>query len=126
MNVTVGVDCKGSTHILALALLEDETTEAYSWVLKHLMAAGNNRPPRIFMADQDTGMESAFNSVMTDSRQANCSWHIKKSVERHAIAANKKEAKKRFERARKSLHARVRRSVEAFAPVGAARQQTSR
>jgi len=106
MNVTVGVDCEGSTRILALALLEDETTEAYSWVLKHLMAAGNNRPPRIFMTDQDTGMESAFNSVMTNSRQANFSWHIKKNVERHATAANKKEAKKRFERARKSLSMR--------------------
>lgn len=106
MNVTVGVDCEGSTRILALALLEDESAEAYSWVLRHLMAAGNNRPPRIFMTDQDTGMESAFKTVMADSKQANCSWHIKKNVERHATAANKKEAKKRLERARKSLSMR--------------------
>ncbi|KAF8927853.1 hypothetical protein BGZ47_001917 [Haplosporangium gracile] len=93
----------------ALCLRYDETAEAYSWVLKHLMAADNNRPPRIFMTDQDTGMESAFNSAMADGRQANRSWHIlfsvsdqkkiKKNVERHATAANKKEAKKRFERA---------------------------
>jgi hypothetical protein len=106
LNVTVGVDCEGNTRILALALLEDESSEAYSWVLKHLMAAGNNRPPRILMTDQDTGMESAFNSVIADSRQLNCSWHIKKDIERHATAANKKEAKKRFERARKSLSMR--------------------
>jgi hypothetical protein len=63
------------------------------------MAAGNNRPPKIFMTEQDTGMESAFNSVMTDSKQVNRSWHMKKNVNRHAAAANKKEAKKRFERA---------------------------
>jgi len=106
MNVTVGVDCEGSTRILVLALLEDESAEAYHWVLKHLMTACNNRPPKIFMTDQDTSMESAFNSFMTESRQANCGWHIKKNVERHATAANKKGAKKRFERARKSLSMR--------------------
>lgn len=103
LNVTVGVDCEGKTRILALALISSEKAVDFSWVLKHLLASGNNKPPRIFMTDQDTGMESALKSVMPHSVIVNCLWHVIKNLKDAADVRRKQEAKKRFMRAQKSL-----------------------
>jgi hypothetical protein len=115
LNVTVGVDCEGKTRILALALISGESSDDFSWVLRHLLAGGNNKPPQVFMTDQDTGMESALKSVMPGVTIVNCLWHIIKNLECAAGARRKEEAKKLFMRAQKSLT--IREFDSAWGPL---------
>ncbi|CAG8830386.1 5511_t:CDS:2, partial [Racocetra persica] len=52
------------SRVVAQALMLDETTSSYIWVLKNLLAATNNLSPMIIYSDCDTELGLAIESVL--------------------------------------------------------------
>ncbi|GET64597.1 protein FAR1-RELATED SEQUENCE 5-like [Rhizophagus irregularis DAOM 181602=DAOM 197198] len=59
----VGVDEHRHSRVIAQALMSDETTSSYMWVLNNFLAATNYLAPRTIFSDCDTGLEPAIESV---------------------------------------------------------------
>ncbi|CAG8573634.1 8493_t:CDS:2, partial [Gigaspora rosea] len=52
------------SRLVGQALMSDETTSSYIWVLKNLLAATNNLPPTTIYSDCDTGLGPAIEIIL--------------------------------------------------------------
>ena len=63
----VGVSHHMQTTIFGCALLVDETIQMYTWVLKTLIGAMNNKMPMSVVTDGDKAMRAAIEKVLPAS-----------------------------------------------------------
>ncbi|XP_057418212.1 protein FAR1-RELATED SEQUENCE 5-like [Lotus japonicus] len=64
------------TTIFAAALVHDEKTETYKWVLETLTEAMFNRHPKVAITDGDKAMKEAIRVVWPNTTHRQCAWHI--------------------------------------------------
>lgn len=64
------------TTIFAAALVHDEKTETFIWVLETLTEAMFNRHPKVAVTDGDLAMKEAIRVVWPNTTHRQCAWHI--------------------------------------------------
>ncbi|XP_034571010.1 protein FAR1-RELATED SEQUENCE 5-like [Setaria viridis] len=62
--------------LLGCAMLPDETTETFVWVLERLKGEMGGREPNNIMTDQDKVMKAAIAIVFPDATHRCCKWHV--------------------------------------------------
>ncbi|CAG8806079.1 26595_t:CDS:2, partial [Gigaspora margarita] len=81
----VGVDEHRHSRVIAQALMSDETTSSYMWVLNKLLEATNNVAPITIYSDCDTGLGPAIETVFPNTRYLNCIFHIFQNIKKHLM-----------------------------------------
>ena len=59
-----------------LALLADETTDTFVWVLRTFFEAMLNKSPISFVTNRDMAMQRAIKTVFLNARHRLCTWHL--------------------------------------------------
>ncbi|GBC42134.2 protein FAR1-RELATED SEQUENCE 5-like [Rhizophagus irregularis DAOM 181602=DAOM 197198] len=75
--IFVGVDNQNYTRIFAQALLSDEISASYTWVLEQLLEANNGITPTIIISDADTGLDVALKPLLPYIKHIYCIFHIR-------------------------------------------------
>jgi zinc finger SWIM domain-containing protein 3 len=71
-----GYNHHGETTIFACALICDETTNTYKWVLNMFSKAMYDKYPKVVVTDADKSMREAIRVVFPNSKHRICSWHL--------------------------------------------------
>jgi hypothetical protein len=79
--ILVGVNHHMQTTIFGCALLVDETVKTYTWVLKTLIGAMNNKMPMSVVTDGDKAMRAAIEKVLPASQHRLCIWHLERNAQ---------------------------------------------
>ncbi|XP_045827823.1 protein FAR1-RELATED SEQUENCE 5-like isoform X1 [Trifolium pratense] len=66
--------------IFASALVSDETTETYKWLLNTFLECMNNQYPTGVVTDGDGAMREAIKQIFPDSTHRLCAWHLNKNA----------------------------------------------
>ncbi|CAB4411418.1 unnamed protein product [Rhizophagus irregularis] len=105
--IFVGVDNRNHTRIFAQALLSDETSASYTWVLEQLLEANNGITPTIIISDADTGLDAALKTLLPHIKHIHCIFHIRQNLDRHmqsSLGENYRNFLSKFYSARNSLN----------------------
>ncbi|MED6109206.1 hypothetical protein PIB30_116899 [Stylosanthes scabra] len=75
----------GSNHhcqtcIFGFALVEDEKTATYTWLLENFMEVMLNKSPNVVITDGDEAMKAAICKVFPNATHRLCGWHIQQNV----------------------------------------------
>ncbi len=81
----VGVDEHHHSRLVAQALMSDETTSSYMWVLNNFLVATNNLAPKMIFSDCDTGLEPAIETVFPTTRHLHCIFHIVLNIKKNLM-----------------------------------------
>src|SRR5579859_809554 len=81
----IGVDEHRHSRLVAQALMSDETTTSYMWVLNNLLKATNNLLPMTIFSDCDTGLGPAIETVFPTTRYLHCIFHIFQNIKKHLM-----------------------------------------
>jgi hypothetical protein len=81
--VISGVDSKYRNILFALALINEETSITYQWVLTEFLNIMNSKKPKLIISDMDTGLNSAISIELADSTHRLCSWHVARNLGRN-------------------------------------------
>ncbi|GES73163.1 protein FAR1-related sequence 5-like [Rhizophagus clarus] len=103
----VGVDNRNYTRIFAQALLSDETSSSYVWVLEQLLKANNGILPAVLLSDADTGLDAAIKNFLPNVKHVHCIFHICQNLDRHvqrSLGENYTEFLSKFYSVRNSLN----------------------
>ncbi|XP_050217593.1 protein FAR1-RELATED SEQUENCE 5-like [Mercurialis annua] len=87
----VGMNHHRQPIIFACALLENERTSSYSWLLNELLNCMGNKQPTSIVTDGDLAMRSAVQHVLPNAVHRLCIWHIEKNASKEVKIANFKE-----------------------------------
>ena len=79
----VGVDNRNHTQVFAQALLSDETSTSYMWVLEQLLNANDGISPSVIISDADTGLDAALKTFLPLVKHVHCIFHIRQNLDRH-------------------------------------------
>ncbi|CAG8651765.1 11622_t:CDS:2, partial [Scutellospora calospora] len=104
-------DNYGRFRNVANALVEDELSSTYVWILQYLLKATNNVVPKSFWTDSEPGLISAVSQVFPNTHHFYCLFHILQNIIKHlkvSLGSNFNEFKKVFFSCRNAL------SVEIF------------
>ncbi|XP_025607743.1 protein FAR1-RELATED SEQUENCE 5-like [Arachis hypogaea] len=71
-----GVNHHNQTIIFAAALIADETTDTYIWLLRQLMFAMRGKTPTSIITDGAMTMRNAGRDVFPEVRHRLCAWHL--------------------------------------------------
>ncbi|KAF7812754.1 protein FAR1-RELATED SEQUENCE 11-like isoform X1 [Senna tora] len=74
-GVFVGINNHGKTIVFGCALLRNETTAAFSWLMK-IFVSLMKKPPKTILTDQDPWMTEAISKEMPFTKHSFCIWHI--------------------------------------------------
>ncbi|KAL2926734.1 Protein FAR-RED IMPAIRED RESPONSE 1 [Bienertia sinuspersici] len=85
----VGVNHHGQTILLGCALVRNEDTETYKWVMRESLECMGGVQPGGIITDQSVPMAKAIEQVLPDSRHRLCVWHILSKVPRKLLAVKK-------------------------------------
>jgi hypothetical protein len=69
--------------MLGCALIVNETTESYTWLLKTWLKAMLGRAPFTIIIDDDKAMGKAITEVLPNTTHRLCLWHILQKVPEH-------------------------------------------
>jgi hypothetical protein len=72
----VGINNHLQSILLGCALLPDESTETFVWVLQALKEAMGGLEPTNIMTDQDKAMKVAIEQVFPNATHRCCKWHV--------------------------------------------------
>jgi hypothetical protein len=103
----IGVDNRNRTRVFAQALLSDETSSSYVWVLEQLLKANDGISPSVLLSDADTGLDAAVKSFLPNVKHVHCIFHIRQNLDRHVqrpLGENYKEFLSKFYSVRNSLN----------------------
>nr|XP_051229913.1 protein FAR1-RELATED SEQUENCE 8-like [Lolium perenne] len=84
-----GVNNHGSTVLFAVALLKDQTTETFIWVLETFVQAMGGKEPKTIIKDQDKAMKKAIQTVLKSTTHRNCYYHIVTKMNEFEMGWNK-------------------------------------
>ncbi|XP_074358149.1 protein FAR1-RELATED SEQUENCE 5-like [Apium graveolens] len=71
-----GVNHHYQSVIFGFALMRDEHTSTFEWILRTWLEGVGNNPPLTIITDQDQAMVSAIAVVLPNTTHLLCSWHI--------------------------------------------------
>ncbi|XP_072064537.1 protein FAR1-RELATED SEQUENCE 5-like [Arachis hypogaea] len=71
-----GVNHHNQTIIFATALVVDETTDTYIWLLRQLMFAMNGKTPTSIITNGAMAIRNAVRDVFPEVRHRLCAWHL--------------------------------------------------
>ena len=77
----VGVNHHHQTIVFAVAILADETTDTFEWVLRSFLEAMCNKTPNSVVTDGDRAMQRAIRTVIPNARHKLCTWHISRNAQ---------------------------------------------
>lgn len=70
------VDTNNRSRLVASALICQEGTEDYEWILRNLLVANNRIIPTVLLVDEDTAMEAACIKILPETSMVSCIWHL--------------------------------------------------
>ena len=69
-----------TTCLFGAAIVRNETTDSYVWVLSTFVEAMDNRRPSSVVTDGDRSMHAAVELVFPDAVHRLCKWHLQKNA----------------------------------------------
>lgn len=87
--VIVGINHHGKAVPFVVALVSDETTETYKWILEQVIQYGEGNIPHTVIIDGEKAMDAAIKIVLPNSHHRLCLWHLMTNI--------KKNGRKRFD-----------------------------
>ncbi|XP_058732801.1 protein FAR-RED IMPAIRED RESPONSE 1-like [Vicia villosa] len=76
----IGVNNHFQSRLLGCALLANESSESFIWLMKIWLRAMGGKPPNAIITDQDKAMKVAIEEVFPNTRHRFCLWHILRKV----------------------------------------------
>ncbi|KAE8674703.1 hypothetical protein F3Y22_tig00111721pilonHSYRG00072 [Hibiscus syriacus] len=77
----VGVNHYHNTIVFATAIIADETSQSFKWVLHNILEAMMNKSPISVVTDGDRAMQRAIKSVISYAKHILCSWHLSRNAQ---------------------------------------------
>ncbi|KAE8670504.1 hypothetical protein F3Y22_tig00112127pilonHSYRG00015 [Hibiscus syriacus] len=77
----VGVNHHHNTIVFATAIIADETSQSFEWVLQNFLEAMMNKSPISVVTDGDRAMQRAIKSVIPYAKHILCSWHLSRNAQ---------------------------------------------
>ncbi|XP_021749397.1 protein FAR-RED IMPAIRED RESPONSE 1-like [Chenopodium quinoa] len=81
--VIVNVNHHRKTVPFGVALVTNEKTDTYIWVLKQLKKAGGGVTPHTVVRDGDKAMTSAIEELFPKAHHRLCLWHLMRNIKGH-------------------------------------------
>ncbi|KAE8732124.1 hypothetical protein F3Y22_tig00002237pilonHSYRG00354 [Hibiscus syriacus] len=72
----VDVNHHHNTIVFATAIIADETSQSFEWVLQNFLEAMMNKSPISVVTDGDKAMQRAIKSIIPYTKHILCSWHL--------------------------------------------------
>lgn len=95
----VSVNHHGQLVLLGCALLSDETSETYTWLLKTWLSCMLGQTPTAIITDRNRAIQQAVVKVFPNARHRQCMWHIMKRIPENLRGCTEyKEIKKTFKK----------------------------
>ena len=76
----VGVNNHHQTIVFVVAILANETTDTFKWVLRSFLEAMCNKTPISVVTDGDRAMQRAIRTVIPNARHRLCTWHVSRNA----------------------------------------------
>lgn len=83
LSLFVVQDNNMKSRIVAQALISDETTDSYRWVLSMTKKATQERTPNVFITDGDSAMKNAIILEYPVTHHILCIWHLKENIKKN-------------------------------------------
>ncbi|KAE8707433.1 hypothetical protein F3Y22_tig00110384pilonHSYRG00856 [Hibiscus syriacus] len=77
----VGVNHHHNTIVFATAIIADETSQYFEWVLHNFLEAMMNKSPISVVTDGDSAMQRAIKSVIPNAKHRLCYWHLSRNAQ---------------------------------------------
>ncbi|KAE8731248.1 hypothetical protein F3Y22_tig00002840pilonHSYRG00800 [Hibiscus syriacus] len=77
----VGVNRHHNTIMFATAIIADETSQTFEWVLQKFLEVMMNKSPISVVTDGDRAMQRAIKSVIPNAKHKLCSWHLSRNAQ---------------------------------------------
>ncbi|KAE8702910.1 hypothetical protein F3Y22_tig00110478pilonHSYRG00011 [Hibiscus syriacus] len=77
----VGVNHHHNIIVFATAIIADETSQSFEWVLQNFLEAMMNKSPISVVTDGDRAMQRAIKSVIPYAKHRLCSWHLSRNAQ---------------------------------------------
>ncbi|KAE8685821.1 hypothetical protein F3Y22_tig00111092pilonHSYRG00106 [Hibiscus syriacus] len=77
----VGVNHHHNTIVFATAIIADETSQSFKWVLQNFLEAMMNKLPISVVTDGDRAMQRAIKSVIPNAKHILCYWHLSRNAQ---------------------------------------------
>ena len=87
--ILLGVNHHFESYVFEFALLVDETTEIFCWLLRVFLDYMNGNKPSVVLTDGNLAMRVWIVEFLTNTRHCLCAWHL-------AINATQKVKKSTF------------------------------
>ncbi|CAJ2654133.1 unnamed protein product [Trifolium pratense] len=75
-----GCNHHSQTVIFGAALVSNETTETYKWVLRCFLECMEGKQPKAVVTDGDGAMREAIKQIFPDANHRLCAWHLNKNA----------------------------------------------
>ncbi|TMW86990.1 hypothetical protein EJD97_020604 [Solanum chilense] len=75
-GVWFGIDNHGNALFLGCVLLQDETSQSFSWALQYFVRFMRGRQPQTIVTDIDSGLRDAIASEMPTTKHVICIWQV--------------------------------------------------
>uniref|UniRef100_A0A0A9T3X6 Protein FAR1-RELATED SEQUENCE n=1 Tax=Arundo donax TaxID=35708 RepID=A0A0A9T3X6_ARUDO len=79
----VGINGHGKNIVFGWALLEDQKSETFSWLLETFVEVMGGKKPGLIMTDQDAAMKKAISELFPSEVHRNCFWHVMRNARQH-------------------------------------------
>ncbi|KAF8405193.1 hypothetical protein HHK36_010093 [Tetracentron sinense] len=76
----IGVNHHFQSILLGCAIIADETTSTYVWLMRTWLKAMGGKAPKAIVTDQDKAMKATIAEVFSNSRHRFCLWHIMRKI----------------------------------------------
>lgn len=76
LGVWFGMDNKGKVILFGCCLLQDESSQSFSWALQSFIRFMKGRCPLTILTDLDSGLRDAIANELPNTKHVTCTWHI--------------------------------------------------
>ncbi|KAE8695920.1 hypothetical protein F3Y22_tig00110678pilonHSYRG00174 [Hibiscus syriacus] len=77
----VGVNHHHNTIVFATAIIADESSQSFEWVLHNFLEAMMNKSPISVVTNGDRAMQRAIKSVIPNAKHRLCYWHLSRNAQ---------------------------------------------
>ncbi|KAE8694292.1 hypothetical protein F3Y22_tig00110785pilonHSYRG00180 [Hibiscus syriacus] len=77
----VGVNYHHNIIVFATAIIADETSQSFEWVLQNFLEAMMNKSPISIVTDGDREMQRVIKFVIPNAKHILCSWHLSRNAQ---------------------------------------------
>ncbi|CAH1450154.1 unnamed protein product [Lactuca virosa] len=76
LGVWFGIDNQGKAFLLGCALLQDETSQSFSWAIQTFIQFLRGSHPQTIVTDIDSGLRDAITTELPNSKHVISIWHV--------------------------------------------------